>query len=88
FLAKNGFKKETDAIFEEYKKSGFKENHALVSDKMLSELAICGTPEDGQKQLLQFIDAGIDLPILQFNPSGNVADSFDLFISTFKECMN
>lgn len=88
FLAQNGFEKETHAIFEEYEKSGFKENHIHVSDKMLSELAICGTPDDGRKQLLRFVNAGIDLPILQFNPSGDVRDSFDLFISTFKGCMN
>lgn len=88
FLAQNGFEKETRAIFDEYKKSGFKENHVYVSDKMLSDLTICGTPDDGRKQLLRFVDAGIDLPILQFNPSGNVQDSFDLFVSTFKEYMN
>jgi len=88
FLAQNGFEKETCAIFDEYKKSGLKENHIHVSDKMLNELAICGTPDDGRKQLLRFVNAGIDLPILQFNPSGNVQDSFDLFVSTFKESMN
>ena len=88
FLAKNGFEKETHAIFDEYKKSGLEENHVHVSDKMLSELAICGTPDDGRKQLLRFVNTGIDLPILQFNPSGDVKDSFDLFVSTFKESMN
>ena len=88
FLAQNGFEKETRAIFEEYTKSGLKENHVHVSDKMLNELAICGTPDDGRKQITRFVNSGIDLPILQFNPSGNVKDSFDLFISTFKEYMN
>lgn len=88
FLAQNGFEKETHAIFNEYKKSGLEENYVHVSDKMLSELVICGTPDDGRKQLLRFVNAGIDLPILQFNPSGDVQDSFDLFVSTFKEYMN
>ena len=88
FLAQNGFEKEIQAIFDEYKKSGLKENHIHVSDKMLSELAICGTPDDGRKQLLRFATAGIDLPILQFNPSENVRDSFNLFVSTFEEYMN
>jgi len=88
FLAQNGFEKETNAIFEEYKKSGLKENHVYVSDNMLSELVICGTPDDGRKQLLRFVNAGIDLPILQFNPSGDVQDSFNLFVSTFQEGMN
>jgi alkanesulfonate monooxygenase SsuD/methylene tetrahydromethanopterin reductase-like flavin-dependent oxidoreductase (luciferase family) len=88
FLAQNGFERETSAIFDEYKKSGLKENHVHVSDKMLNELTICGTPNDGRKQLSRFVNAGIDLPILQFNPSGNVQDSFNLFVSTFQEGMN
>jgi len=37
---------------------------------------------------LRFVNTGIDLPILQFNPSGDVKDSFDLFVTTFKESMN
>jgi 5,10-methylenetetrahydromethanopterin reductase len=88
FLAKNGFKKETNAIFEEYGKNGLKENHTHVSDKMVNALAICGTPNDARKQLARFVNAGIDLPILQFNPVGDVNDSFNLLVSTFEEDMN
>ena len=32
-------------IFEEFKKSGFKSNHELVTDSMLKSLAICGTSD-------------------------------------------
>ena len=88
FLAKNGFEKETNAIFEEYRKNGLKENHTHVSDKMVNALAICGTPNDARKQLARFVNAGIDLPILQFNPVGDVNDSFNLLVSTFEEDMN
>lgn len=88
FLAKNGFKKETNAIFEEYRKNGLKENHTHVSDKMVNALTICGTPNDARKQLARFVNAGIDLPILQFNPVGDVSDSFNLLVSTFEEDMN
>lgn len=88
FLARNGFEKESNAIYEEYKKYGLKENHTHVSDKMVNELAICGTPDDARKQLVRFTNAGIDLPILQFNPVGDVQDSFDLLVSTFKDDMN
>jgi 5,10-methylenetetrahydromethanopterin reductase len=88
FLAKNGFKKETNAIFEEYGKNGLKENHTHVSDKMVNALAICGTPNDARKQLARFVNAGIDLPILQFNPVGDMNDSFNLLVSTFEEDMN
>lgn len=87
FLARHGFEKETSAIFDEYKKSGFKENYSLVSNKMVNELAVCGTPEDVKKQLLRFVNAGVDLPILQFNPVGDTMESFNLLISTFKSDM-
>ena len=85
FLSKNGFKKETDEIFEEFKKSGFTSVHEMVPDKMLYSLAIAGTPIDCQKQLKNFKEHKIDLPILQFNPVGQVNESFNLFFKTFFE---
>jgi 5,10-methylenetetrahydromethanopterin reductase len=88
FLARHGFEKETRKIFTEYKKSGFKDNHKLVSDEMVNALTISGTPKDAKKQLSRFVKAGVDLPILQFNPTGNVAESFDLLVSTFEGDMN
>jgi len=83
FLAKNGFENETFNIFEEFKKSGFKSNHELVSDSMLNSLAISGTPDECKQQLTNFVDTGIDQPILQFNPIGDTMDSFRLFEKTF-----
>jgi alkanesulfonate monooxygenase SsuD/methylene tetrahydromethanopterin reductase-like flavin-dependent oxidoreductase (luciferase family) len=83
FLAKNGFENETSDIFEEFKKSGFKSNHELVSDSMLNSLAISGSPNECKQQLTSFVDAGIDQPILQFNPIGDTMDSFRLFEKTF-----
>lgn len=85
FLARNGFEKETGAIYEEYQKSGFKHNHTHVTDKMVEALAISGTPNDVQKQLAKFVNSGIDLPILQFNPVGDVMISFSNLVSTLKE---
>ena len=82
FLAKNGFKKETDDIFEEFKKSGFKSNHELISDSMLNSLCIAGSPEEAKVQLEKFRNAGIDLPIIQFNPIGNPIESFSLLKKT------
>ncbi|MDH3779282.1 MAG: LLM class flavin-dependent oxidoreductase [Nitrosopumilus sp.] len=83
FLAKNGFENETSDIFEEFKRSGFKSNHELVSDSMLNSLAISGTPDECKRQLTSFVNAGIDQPILQFNPIGDTMDSFRLFEKTF-----
>ena len=49
---------------------------------MLNELAIYGTPEEGRRKLRNFLDTGMNLPILQFNPIGDVSESFDLLVST------
>ena len=85
FLAKNGFENETKNIFDEFKKSGFKSNHELVTDKMLKSMTICGTSQQCQEQLKNFQNVGINLPIIQFNPIGDVIDSFKLFVKTFSE---
>ncbi|MFB5620280.1 MAG: LLM class flavin-dependent oxidoreductase, partial [Nitrosopumilus sp.] len=83
FLAKNGFQNETSDIYDEFKKSGFKSNHELVTDSMLRSLAISGTSDECKNQLTDFVNAGINQPILQFNPIGDTIDSFKLFKKTF-----
>jgi len=83
FLSKNGFKNETSNIFDEFKKSGFKSNHELVSDSMLQSLCISGNPDECRKQLQNFRETGIDLPIIQFNPVGDTSESFKLLKKTF-----
>lgn len=85
FLALNGFENETKNIFEEYEKNGLESNHELVPESMVSELCIAGTPDECKTQLLQFRETGIDLPIIQFNPTDNVEDSFNLVTRTFSE---
>jgi len=85
FLASNGFENETKNIFEEYEKNGLESNHELVPESMVSELCISGTPDECKTQLLQFRETGIDLPIIQFNPTDNVEDSFNLVTTTFSE---
>ena len=52
---------------------------------MVNDLCISGTPDSCRKQLKEFRQTGIDLPILQFNPIDNVQKSFDLLTSTFSE---
>ena len=85
FLASNGFENETKNIFEEYEKNGLQNNHEFVSESMVNELCIAGTSDECRSQLKQFRETGIDLPIIQFNPTDNVEDSFDLVTSTFSE---
>ena len=82
FLSNNGFKNEASNIFEEFKKSGFKSNHELVTDSMLNSLCISGSPEEAKIQLEKFRSAGIDLPKIQFNPIGNTIESFSLLKKT------
>tara|TARA_B100000029_G_scaffold513485_1_gene613237 strand:- start:310 stop:1278 length:969 start_codon:yes stop_codon:yes gene_type:complete len=83
FLANNGYKNEIENIYDEYKTTGLQNNASLVSDRMIKDLCICGTPNEAQHQLNEFQDTGIDLPIIQFNPIGEVEPSFDLLIDTF-----
>lgn len=85
FLANTGFEHETKNIFDEYKNSGLKSIHELVSGSMLKSLCITGTPEEGKKQLKEFRETGIELPIIQFNPVENAKDSFNLLKQTFFE---
>jgi len=88
FLSKNGFSNEVKNIYEEYQKTGFKSNYELVTDSMLDSLTICGTPDNCLKQLKKFQQAGVDLPIIQFNPIDSVAESFQLLLSTFSSDEN
>lgn len=76
FLSKNGFAREAAAIRAEYERSGLGKLHGLVPDPMLESLCIAGTPDEARAQLRGFRDAGVDLPILQFNPVGDAAGSF------------
>jgi alkanesulfonate monooxygenase SsuD/methylene tetrahydromethanopterin reductase-like flavin-dependent oxidoreductase (luciferase family) len=83
FLSKNGFNNETKNIYDEFKKSGLKSNHELVTNNMLDSLVISGTPQECMTKIRRFVDAGIALPIIQFNPIGDVMTSFKLLTSTF-----
>jgi len=83
FLVNNGFKNEANAIYEEFKKSGFVRNHEFVTDFMMKSLVIAGTPDECRNQISKFQETGIDLPIMQFNPVGEASESFKLFEKTF-----
>ena len=87
-MAKNGYQEQVAAIFEEYAKSGLGENYKMVPDFMVDDLAICGTPEDIRKKLRKFVRAGLDLPILQFNPIGDIQKSFMLLVSAVASDMS
>ena len=83
FLELNGYSDMVQEIYNEYNKTGLKKLDGLISDKILDDLCIAGTPDDGIKKLQAFREAGIDLPIIQFNPIGDITESFELLTKTF-----
>ena len=86
FLAANGYRRETEAVMEEYARSGLRGVHNHVPDAMLRDLTVCGTPDEAERQMRGFAGTGIDLPIIQFNPvGGDVGGSFGLLQETFSE---
>ena len=83
FLESTGYSDEIQIIYDKYKKGGLKNLERFVPDKMLDDLCIAGTPDTAIKKLNEFRDVGIDLPIIQFNPIGDVRESFELLTKTF-----
>ena len=83
FLQSTGYSDEVKIINEEYEKNGLDSLQELIPEKMLDDLCIAGTPATAIKKLDAFRDVGIDLPIIQFNPIGNVKESFELLTKTF-----
>ena len=83
FLQSTGYSEEVKIINEEYKKNGLDGLQEFVPEKMLDDLCIAGTSATAVKKLDTFRDVGIDLPIIQFNPIGNVKESFELLTKTF-----
>nr|AIF07729.1 luciferase family protein [uncultured marine thaumarchaeote KM3_23_F10] len=88
FLHSNGYSEEIQIIYNEYTKNGLENLETFVPDKMLNDLCIAGTPDIAIKKLSVFRDIGIDIPIIQFNPVGDVTKSFELLTNTFSGELN
>lgn len=78
FLAKCGYQGITDRIHDEYKNSGLKRVAQLIPDDMLHALTACGTPQECKSTIQSVRRAGVTEPILQFNPVGDVRESFKM----------
>ncbi len=77
FLAANGYAGQTQKILGAFRGQGQEAAAEAVPDAMAGDLAIHGTPAECRERLCRFTDAGIDMPIIQFNPVGDdVAESF------------
>ena len=83
FLADNGFAEEVGAIYEQYNKTGLENLYKTVPEKMVESLTIFGSADECYEKMKIFSNAGIDLPIVQFNPIGDVAESFKRTCSAF-----
>ena len=83
FLESTGYSEEIEIIYNEYKKGGLNGLEKFVPDRMLDDLCVAGTPDAAVKKLNEFRDAGVNLPIIQFNPIGDVRESFELLTKTF-----
>ena len=88
FLQSTGYSDETQIIYDEYKKGGLNGLEKFVTEKMLDDLCIAGTPDIAVKKLNSFREVGIDLPIIQFNPIDDVNESFELLTKTFSGVPN
>ncbi len=82
FLASHGFREEVEQITDEYRENGLGNLHRFVTDRMLDSIALAGEPAEVRKNLSRFLEAGISLPIVQFNPVGDVENSFKELLQT------
>lgn len=79
FLTRHGYAREARAIREEYARGGLSAASGMVPDRMLRDLTACGTPEECGSHIRTIADAGVDEPVMQFNPVGDdVRESFRL----------
>ena len=78
FLARHGYRTITDRIYNEYKNSGLKHIDRLIPDDMLHALTACGTPDECKSAIESVRRAGVTEPVMQFNPVGDVRESFKL----------
>ncbi|MBI3326533.1 MAG: LLM class flavin-dependent oxidoreductase [Nitrospinae bacterium] len=65
-IARYGFEDEVNRVREAWGKGDRKTAAGQVTDAMLTSMAICGSPRDGQQQLEKYRSAGVTLPIVSF----------------------
>ena len=70
FLARSGYAAEAAAARAEYGRGGLDAASRALPDRMVSDLAVHGTPEDCRRGVERFAAAGVDQPIVQLNPVG------------------
>jgi len=81
FVASFGFEKEVEQIRVAWADRQRDAARAAVSDEMIDEMSVCGTPAECRSQLARLRQAGVDLPILFF-PGECTNDMVELAIDT------
>ena len=66
FVARFGFESEVKQVYTAWKAKQYAESRSAVSEVMLDQIAVAGTPEECRARLAEFRAAGADLPILFF----------------------
>lgn len=86
FLARNGYASEAAAVRSEYEVGGLGAAARALPDRMASDLAVHGTAEECRRGIERFAAAGVDQPIVQFNPvGGSVSESFRAVLGAFSD---
>lgn len=85
FLAGSGYASEVAAVRSEYERGGLAAAARALPDRMAADLAVYGTAEDCRRGIERFAAAGVDQPIVQFNPvgGGTAAESFRAVLGAF-----
>ena len=83
FLGRSGYASEVAAVRSEYERGGLGAAARALPDRMASDLAVHGTAEECRRGIERFAAAGVDQPIVQFNPVGPVAESFRAALGAF-----
>jgi alkanesulfonate monooxygenase SsuD/methylene tetrahydromethanopterin reductase-like flavin-dependent oxidoreductase (luciferase family) len=65
-IARYGFEDEVARVREAWGRRDRQTAAREVSDTMVAQMAICGSPKQGQAQLERYRDAGVTLPIVSF----------------------
>lgn len=84
FVARHGFETEVEAVRAAWERKEHDMARAAVSDAMLDEIAIAGTPAECRGKVAELQDAGVDLPILFF-PGTCTNEMVELAIETMAE---
>jgi probable F420-dependent oxidoreductase len=81
FVSRHGYAEEVVAVAEAWAARERDRAVAAVSDEMLDDIAICGSPDECADQIERWRQAGAQLPILHF-PSAATTRGVDLAIET------